>query len=392
MGIADSPLRDHVIFVRGVPRSGTTWLVTLLATHAEIAGVDAESHLFDFGVDHLFDNLERRDPNLHGLQSYLDREELADLVRDLCDGVLKAMRSHVSVGAEPPFVVEKTPFRPAGARLALARQRECYPDGWYVHIVRDREAVIRSLMRAPWLADRSYAACARIWDETVGHARETLGDLERYREVSYEELVQDPAQACAALFDWLGVDSGEDALDRVRILSREKYSEHAPLPVEPARPAIIAPRRLLSRARAAIDGGLRQAAGGDGREQGDSDFGYRFVQALREHDAETLRSLTEPKLDVVFHSPDGDLSARGDDGREALMWIGKQIFARRYVSEWCVAAQANPSWTIFFAAIGGDATRVDLAFGLELEDELLRSVVVVSAGPLGGRPATRLDG
>ena len=391
MGIADSPLRDHVIFVRGVPRSGTTWLVTLLATHAEVAGVDAESHLFDFGVDHLFDNLERRDPTLHGLQSYLDREELVDLVRNLCDGVLMAMRSHVSVGAEPPFVVEKTPFRPAGARLALARQRECYPDGWYVHIVRDREAVIRSLMRAPWLIDRSYDACARIWDETVGHARETLGDHPRYREVRYEDLVEDPAQACAALFDWLGVDSGEEALDRVRLLSREQYSDHAPLPVEPTRPAIIAPRRLLSTARAAIDGGLRHAVRGDASEEAESEFGYRFVQALREHDAETLRSLTAPKLDVVFRSPDGDLSARGDDGREALMRIGEQIFARRYVSEWCVAAPSNPSWTIFFAALGGDATRVDLAFGLQLDDELIRSAVVVSAGPLDGRPVIRLD-
>ena len=58
MGVADSPLRDHVIFVEGAPRSGTTWLVTLLATHPEIAGVEAESHLFDFGVDRLLDNFE----------------------------------------------------------------------------------------------------------------------------------------------------------------------------------------------------------------------------------------------------------------------------------------------------------------------------------------------
>ena len=45
MGREGSPLRDRVIFVEGAPRSGTTWLVTLLATHPEIAGVEAESHL-----------------------------------------------------------------------------------------------------------------------------------------------------------------------------------------------------------------------------------------------------------------------------------------------------------------------------------------------------------
>jgi hypothetical protein len=302
-----------------------------------------------------------------------------------------AMRSHVTVGAEPPFVVEKTPFTPADARRPLARQRECYPDGWYVHIVRDREAVIRSLMRAPWLADRSYDACARIWDETVGLARETLGDLPRYREVKYEDLVEDPAQACAALFDWLGVDSGPETLDRVRLLSRESYSEHAPLPVTPKLPAIAATRRLLSNARTAIDGGLRNAVQSGGRDEAESELTYSFVQSLRDHDAETLRSLTAPKLNVVFRSPDGDLSARGDDGRNALMTMGDQMFARRYVHEWWVAAQGDMSCTIFFGALGGDATRVDMAFGLQLDDELIASAVVVSAGPLSGRPAIRLD-
>src|SRR3954463_9723798 len=83
MGRASSPLRDHVIFVEGAPRSGTSWLVTLLATHPDIAGVEAESPLFDFGVDRLFDNHEYRDPLFHGLDSYLDRDELVDLARDL---------------------------------------------------------------------------------------------------------------------------------------------------------------------------------------------------------------------------------------------------------------------------------------------------------------------
>src|SRR3954464_2899425 len=106
MGRGESRLRDRVIFVEGAPRSGTTWLVTLLATHPEIAGVDAESHLFDFGLDRLFDNLEHREPLLHGLQRYIDRDQFVGLTRDFGDGVLTAMRSRVSNGEIPPFVVE----------------------------------------------------------------------------------------------------------------------------------------------------------------------------------------------------------------------------------------------------------------------------------------------
>src|SRR5947209_8155300 len=182
MARADSPLRDRVIFVEGAPRSGTTWLVTLLAMHPQIAGVDAESHLFDFGVDRLFDNIENRDPLLTGLRSYIDPEVLVDLVRDLCDGVLGGMRERVSGDATPGFVVEKTP---AGARrdgLDLERKRDCYPDAWYLHIVRDREAVIRSLMRAPFMEDRSREGCAAHRDRVVENIRRCFGDLPRYRE------------------------------------------------------------------------------------------------------------------------------------------------------------------------------------------------------------------
>ncbi|MGH2836723.1 MAG: sulfotransferase family protein, partial [Thermoleophilaceae bacterium] len=248
MGIAGSPLKDRVIFVEGAPRSGTTWLQTLLATHPDIAGVEAESHLFDFGVDQLFDNIEGRHPYLHGLRSYLDRDELVDLARDLCDGVLLAMRAHVSVGSTPPFVVEKTPIGGKAGGLDLVRKRDCYPDAWYVHIVRDREAVARSLMRAPWMADRSHKAGAALWNRTVGDARATLGDLPRYSEVSYEELRADPEAGLRALFEWLGVAAGEDVMETARAISREQVSDLGAVP--PAgtgsrRAALAAtPRRL----------------------------------------------------------------------------------------------------------------------------------------------------
>ena len=399
MGRAGSALRDRVIFVEGAPRSGTTWLVTLLATHPDIAGVEAESHLFDFGVDRLFDNFEGRDPNLHGLQSYVDRDELVDLVRDLCDGVLLGMRSHVSNGTEPAFVVEKTPIAARPEGLDLARKRECYPDAWYIHIVRDREAVAKSLMRAPWMPDRSYAACAGLWDRTVGHARTTLGDLPRYREVSYEDLRADPAAACKDLFEWLGVASEGDELETVRVLSREPFSDLGAVAgatsSNGSSPVASARRRLASGARAVLRRRRKTEVPGSG-------LGFTFVRALRERDAETLRSLTAPSLELQYRGPDGDLSLRGDDGRDALVRIAEQTFTRRYVGEWWASpgggpgewwtsAPGKPLCTLFFSALGGDATRVDLAIGLVVEDGLVRRAVVVSAGPLAGRAVVSPD-
>jgi Sulfotransferase family len=398
MGREGSPLRDRVIFVEGAPRSGTTWLVTLLATHPEIAGVEAESHLFDFGVDRLFDNLEGRDPYFHGLASYLDRGELVDLVRDFCDGALLAMRSHVSAGATPAFVVEKTPIAGSEGALDLERKRDVYPDAWYIHIVRDREAVARSLMRAPWMPDRSYAACARLWDRTVDRARSTLGDLPRYREVSYEALRDDPASACRELFEWLGIASGERVLETVRVLAREQFSELGAVKPgggiagrsTPATSARAALRRRGSRL-------LRRGS----TEKPDSALTFRFVRALRERDADMLRSLTAPSLEVVYRSADGDLLLREEEARDALVRIAEDTFSRRYVGEWWASpGAARGEWwtstpgktlsTIAFSALGGDATRVDLAIVLAIDEGLVRRAVVLAASPLAGRPIARV--
>lgn len=406
VGRAGSPLRDRVIFVEGAPRSGTTWLVTLLATHPEIAGVEAESHLFEFGVDRLFDNHEGRDARLHGLLSYLDREELVELVRDLCDGVLMAMRSHVSGATSPQFLVEKTPVADGIGGRDLARKAECYPDAWYIHIVRDREAVARSLMRAPWMDDRSFSDCAGLWDRTVGYAREMLGHLPRYRELSYEELRADPVEVSRPLFEWLGVGFSGEVQEQIRVLSHEQFSDLGALVATPAgstRSAATAARaRLVSTARTLLDHKRRRTAEGEA-EATEGALAFTFVRALRERDGETLRSLTGPSLEFVYRGPEGDLSLRGEDGRAALVNLAEEAFARRYVGEWWASAGGGPGewWTsapgkplltVIFSALGGDATRVDFAVSLVLEEGMVRRATVISAGPLGGRPVVTPDG
>ena len=67
----------------------------------------------------------------------------------------------------------------------------------------------------------------------------------------------------------------------------------------------------------------------------------------------------------------------------ALVEVARDIFGRRYVSEtwtsagvgpseWWTTAPGVPFSTIFFQALTGDAKRVDVAFGLVLEGELIR--------------------
>jgi hypothetical protein len=124
---------------------------------------------------------------------------------------------------------------------------------------------------------------------------------------------------------------------------------------------------------------------------------FYFMQALHQRDADTLRSLTAPKFELVYRSSDGDLALRGDDARAALVTIAEDMFSRRYLGEWCASAEGGvgtwwsssagkPLRTIFFSGLGGDATRVDVAIGLIVEDDLASRAVIISAGPLAGRP------
>lgn len=399
MGVERSPLKDRVIFVQGAPRSGTTWLVMLLATHPQIAGVEAESHLFEFGVDRLFDNLEGRDKYLRGLRSYIDRDELVDLVRDLCDGVFMSMRSHVRGAQEPEFVVEKTPTSMPQGSLDLQRKRECFPDGWYLHIVRDGDAVTRSLMKAPWMPDRSEKHCRRLWEECVGYTRRCLGDHPRYREVSFEAMVEDPAGTARDIFSWLGVAAGAEVQETALSLSRERFSELGAVAADGVTPPGVRgrARRAAVAARGAI-GPFVQRLQPNAPPGGDEPAAltFRFARALRERDEETLRAITAASIALAYRTPDGDVILRGDAARAALLDVAREMFESRHASEWWASTSGDREWwnrgpghplsTVFFTGLLGDATRVDIAFALTPAEGVIEEIVAITAGPAGGRP------
>lgn len=394
MGVADSPLRDRVLFVVGAPRSGTTLLSALLAAHPEVAGITGESRLFEQGVGLLFENHEA---GSH-LDTYVTRGQLADLVRDLTDGVLERMRAETRPGAR--YALEKTPAPRRSPEVALERKRECYPDGWYVHIVREREAVVRSLMRAAFNDDPSRAASERWRDEGVAAVRAVLGDHERYREVTYEDLVADPPAVRAELFEWLRLDAGAEVLEGVSLLSRERFADHGPAGIEEAEPLGaegVGPGpggegrragglrgRLRRTALAAPLGRLR----GHVRARRPEAVADRFAHALRAADAAALRELASPTLRLTMLSGEGDRTDEGEAAIAALAAIGRTVFGQRFLSEsWTLAG--GEGVTTFFSGVRHDGARVDLWWMTVVERGRVQRVGLMSAGSLEGRPLRR---
>jgi hypothetical protein len=194
-----SPLYGKVGFVVGAPRSGTTWLQQLLFTHPLVATA-GESHMFCELLGPTFENF-RRTGGIENLNTWVDEGELLTIARAFADSIFLAGRD----GARPEaqLVLEKTPNH----RMQSELQAKLYPDGRYVHIIRDGRDSTAS-QRKNWasavdeFADPERVAAA--WAAEIRDIRQHLGPL-AYLELRYEDVVSDTPAALAKIFEHFGL-------------------------------------------------------------------------------------------------------------------------------------------------------------------------------------------
>lgn len=199
----------------GAPRSGTTWLQTILGSHPDVA-TPQETDLFSRYVAPLEaawawqmrggpdDWVARR---LKGLPGVLTRSQLLEVERALVREVLEAT---VAMKPGATVVVEKSPSH----SLCVDVIRAVRPDAPFVHVVRDGRDVAASLVRAAqgwgaaW-APATLAAAAAMWVEHVLGARDARSAAAGYCEVRYEVLRAGGAPAIVDVFAAIGVTVDE---------------------------------------------------------------------------------------------------------------------------------------------------------------------------------------
>src|SRR4051794_23352263 len=161
-----------LVLVVGAPRSGTTWVQTLLATDPAVA-TPQETDLLSRYVRPLHDAWEwqlRGQPDdwarrrFKGLPGVLRSDEQRAMVRDLVDGVLRAVVANA--GGNATVVVEKSPSNSFGADLVAAY----LPEAKVVHVIRDGRDVAASLNAAAagWGKDwapSTVPRAAKAWRE-----------------------------------------------------------------------------------------------------------------------------------------------------------------------------------------------------------------------------------
>lgn len=232
---------DHeLLCIIGCPRSGTTWLQLLLNHHPAVATVN-ETHIVSQFLGPMLRSWDRLSATGRdiGLAAVYSRPELVDRLRCL---------AHEAVGriAEPDtrIVVEKTPDHALWQESLL----EIFPDVRVVHLVRDPRDVTASLLAASrewghdWAPDNVYDA-SWWWRDHVAGGRSFADHTARYRELRYEDLLDDTGGELRRLLEWVGLETPDEvirhAVRDTQVSRMQKGRTKAPWSLEDEPPGFV---------------------------------------------------------------------------------------------------------------------------------------------------------
>lgn len=230
------------LFIIGCPRSGTTWLQLLLAQHPRVATAP-ETQIFAYYLEHFLRQWQhehegpgRKHQGQAGLSRLLSQEEFEALCRTSARTVLDKIAAR-NPGAE--VIVEKSPKHALQAEFI----HQIFSDAYFLHLVRDPRDTAASLLAAgrSWgagWAPKSVIHAARMWHAHVERARAVSAHTERFLEVRYEALRNEPAGELHRILEWLGIPLPLEECDTAAAacefgaLQKETDGSRLPLPGE----------------------------------------------------------------------------------------------------------------------------------------------------------------
>jgi hypothetical protein len=202
-----------VVFVVGAPRSGTTLVQTIVASHPLFVSIEGETDFFS----------PRDLYNLNRFRSFILPKNYSEILassRDVVTLFEKAYLLRFPPGVTP---VEKTPQHAKRIGFLVrhfrrARVINVYRDGRDCFVSGQRAGVIPQA--------RSASAFARYWVRCID-ARSVLRDHQRIVDVRYEDLVADPREQIARMMSFLGHTAVEEqASSLVRGADRRSHRAH----------------------------------------------------------------------------------------------------------------------------------------------------------------------
>lgn len=208
----------NLVLVVGSPRSGTTWVQRLLASHPDVE-TGQESDVFDLYVGPQLRTWRREleaDTSGRGgvgLGCYHLETEFVGILRRYLLELIGPMVGELEPGQ---LFLEKTPSHV----LFIHEIRELLPDARFVHVLRDGRDVVASLLAASrswgsgWAPDSVWRA-TRMWARHVEAGLAAAATLpgSTFHQLRYEDLLAEPAVELRQLATFLELEWREDALE-----------------------------------------------------------------------------------------------------------------------------------------------------------------------------------
>lgn len=201
-----------LVFLVGCPRSGTTWLQAMLASHSAIY-TGPETRFFAL-VGGLEKEFLRSDSAKAGLPVYTTKEDFYKVTAELFWSLISALNYPLG---EPKYFLEKTPHHCLFSEFIL----NTFPNARFIHLIRDGRAVVSSMVRAskswgqhwaPETVDQATQSWLRHTEAGRMIAEQTRGS-DQYIEVKYEDIRRNPHYHLSALFEWLGLPIDESLIN-----------------------------------------------------------------------------------------------------------------------------------------------------------------------------------
>lgn len=231
------------VFIVGCPRSGTSFLYHLLLSAGGFAEFHTQMNVYDvlapiYGDLGVEKNKRAAMKEWLGSKAFqvsgLDAAEIETKIFNECQRTGDFLRIIMEAVARKQGVDRWIDSTPTNVPHMLCIQRD-FPDALFVHIIRDARDVALSLdSRAwsrplPWDRKNSLLAGGLYWEWIVRKGRQNGAVLGgSYKELHYEDLVQQPAAILADLGKFLGAD-----LDYATIQQRKVGSLKKPLTAFP---------------------------------------------------------------------------------------------------------------------------------------------------------------
>jgi hypothetical protein len=253
------PGRDPFVYVVGCPRSGTTLVQRMLDAHPDLA-VSRSTHWVTLPLRDAAWSLPhgRVTPELAeqvvAFRRFPKMDVEPEAVRRLAatdpppryEDFVRGVYALFASGRDKPLAGDKTP---AYVRWIPALS-DWFPTARFVHVIRDGRDVCLSLLDpknekkraqlaafSTWGDDPVATAALRWeWDVRLGREGGAAVGADRYLELRYEALVEDPDAACRSLCGFLGLEARPEMVRFHEGRSRPgegRDAKHAWSPVTP---------------------------------------------------------------------------------------------------------------------------------------------------------------